>query len=144
MPRHRHPSVPNAIGWILLGRVTTDTGALAIVGPEMAGLFGDQWTARWLDEHGELLQTPHPDELSEGEIPVGVDGDLAVLASVFADGTYIVEGRMADAGDGAELCEIRIRLWICECTCHGEEDPAGHLCEGDCHDQDPAHDGDGG
>jgi hypothetical protein len=134
----RHPSVPAHLGWICLGRVTTDTAALAIVGPEVARQFGEQWTARLLDENGELLDPPREDALDEGEIEVGDDGDLAVLAGVFADGTYIVEGRMADSGDGAELREIRIRLWICECACHGDEDPAEHLCEGDCHDADPA------
>jgi hypothetical protein len=134
----RHPSVPDHLGWICLGKVTTDTAQLAIVGPEMAGVLSDQWTSHYLDEDGQPRDLPVDTPGPTGEIEVGDEGDLAVLADVFADGTYIVEGRMADAGDGAELREIRIRLWICECTCHGDEDPTDHLCEGDCHDANPA------
>lgn len=109
----RHTSVPDHLGSILLGRVSTDTGTIVIIAPEMAGLFGDKWTAQYIGEDGEQLVPPQMTMPDEGEIEVG-DNDVATLISVFADGAYIIEGRMADTGDGAELSEIRIRLWTCQ------------------------------
>lgn len=133
----RHPSVPDHIGWIHLGNVTTETGLLAIIDPAMAGLFGDQWTSRYIGQDGEPLPVNPDEALDDGETEVGDEGDTAVTVHVAVDGAWIVEGRMADQGDSAQLSEIRIRLWGCECTCHEGEDPTEHLCEGDCHDADP-------
>lgn len=133
----RHPSVPDYIGWIRLGVVTTDTAMLAFVAPEMSGLLSDIFMSHHLDEEGEPLPAELQTIDEDGEVELSDQGQRAVLAAVYADGAYIVEGRMADVGDGAELREIRIRLWICECTCHVGEEPDEHLCEGDCHDADP-------
>jgi hypothetical protein len=133
----RHPSVPDHLGWNHLGTVTAETAVLAIVDPGIAGLFGDHWASQYIGPDGEPLEVNPDEPLEDGEVQVGDEGDLAVTAAVYSDGAYIVEGRMADVGDGAELREIRIRLWICECTCHEGEEPAEHLCEGDCHDADP-------
>jgi len=140
----RHPSVPaNRTGWVHLGAVDTDTAMFAIVAPELAGILGDEWTARYLDEDGEAL--PAPDETPEHELvefeEIEVDGqDRAVLFTTHADGGYPVEGRFADLGGGhMSLTEVRIRIWVCECTCHGSTGRVD-TCEGDCHDEDPAPD----
>jgi hypothetical protein len=132
----RHPSVPDHIGWIHLGNVTTGTALIAIVAPEVAAVLGDTWTGRYLHDDGTQRDTPLPDVGEYEEVELG--DQSGVLVHVFADGMWIVEGRMADEDDHASLSEIRIRLWSCDCTCHDGEDPAEHLCQGDCHDADPA------
>jgi hypothetical protein len=137
----RHPSVPAGVTpWVHLGVVSTDTAMFAIVAPELAGILGDEWTARYLGDDGEQL--PAPDETPEHElvefeeIVVG-DHDTAVLFTTHADAGYPVEGRFADDGDGhMSLAEIRVRIVVCECTCHGETGRVD-TCEGDCHDADP-------
>lgn len=137
-------------GWIRLGIASTETGMLAIVAPECAGILGDDWIARYVGEDGELL--PEPSAPPEHELLqfeelelVGEEDTTAVLITVAADGGYLVEGRFGDPmGDGsAELTEIRIRLWACGCECHdGQGDDAAIVCDGDCHgdcqDDDPA------
>ena len=138
----RHPSVPeNLTRWVHIGVVSTGTAMFAIVAPELAGVLGDEWTSRYLDENGELL--PQPDETPEHElvqfedVPVGDEGDSAVLFTTGSDGDYLIEGRFGDIyGDGhMSLTEVRIRIWGCGCTCH-HGDPE-NMCEGDCHDSDP-------
>lgn len=141
----RHPSVPaNQTGWVKLGVVGTDTALIAIVAPEVAGILGDEWGSRYLDEDGEPLPPadgPAPEhELVEfEEFPIGDDDDHAVLFTTHADGGYLVEGRFGDVMDNgrAELLEVRIRLWYCECTCHDDADEPPE-CQGTCHDADPA------
>lgn len=139
----RHPSVPaSQTGWVPLGTVSTDTAMIAIVAPELAATLGDQWTARYLDDDGEPRE-PGPaqehDLIEFEEVPVG-DQDHAVLLAVHCDGGYLVEGKFADTpGGGAELTEVRIRLWACTCTCHDSD--AEPTCEGDCHDDDPGEPG---
>ena len=136
----RHPSVPgNLTEWIHLGVVSTDTAMFAIVAPEMAGILGDQWTSRYLDEDGEPREPDHQAEhelVQFEEMPVG-DEDTAVLFATGSDGGYAVEGRFGEMyGDGhMSLIEVRLRIWGCGCTCH-DEDP-GNTCDGDCHDEDP-------
>lgn len=134
----RHPSVPdNQTGWIPLGTATTDTAMFAIVAPEMAGVLGDDWTARYIGQDGEPLpepvETPEHELVQFEELEVG-DHDTAVLFATHIDGGYIVEGKFS----GAELIEVRMRLWACDCSCHDSDD--GDLtCDGDCHDEDPPH-----
>jgi hypothetical protein len=141
----RHPSVPGSLtGWVHLGAADTDTAMFAIVAPELAGILGDEWTARYLDEDGEerprdLDAGPELHELVEfEEILVGDQGDRAVLITTHSDGGYPVEGRFGDIyGDGhMSLIEVRLRIWVCECSCHGS---TGRIdtCDGDCHDEDP-------
>jgi hypothetical protein len=118
---------------------------IAVVAPEMAGLLGDEWTARYTDEDGEPGE-PGPqagEELAEHdlvefeEVEVG-DTDSAVLIATHMDAGFPVEGRFSeDPSDGSmTLIQVRIRLWVCECTCHPS---TGRIdtCEGDCHDADP-------
>jgi hypothetical protein len=136
----QHSSVPkNLTGWIRLGVVTTDTATFAIVGAELAGILGDDWSARYVDEDGEPLPDSEVrDEPVEfEEVPVG-DQDRAVLFTTHSDGGYLVEGRFGEMyGDGhMSLTEVRIRIWGCECTCH-EADPENNTCDGSCHDEDP-------
>jgi hypothetical protein len=140
----RHPSVPeNLTEWVHLGVVSTDTAMFAIVAPELAGILGDEWTSRYLDEDGEIREPagpaePEPEhELVEfEEIPV-CDQDHAVLFTTHSDGGYLVEGRFGEMyGDGdMSLTEVRIRIWGCDCSCH-DGDPE-NTCDGDCHDEDP-------
>jgi hypothetical protein len=141
MPRHH--SVPdNQTGWIRLGTVSTDTAMFAIVAPEMAGVLGDDWTARYLGEDGEPL--PPPARPSEHELvefeELDVGDDKAVLFTTHCDGGYLVEGRFGDiyGGGHMSLTEVRIRIWVCECTCHDSEPDGGATCDGDCHDEDPS------
>jgi hypothetical protein len=139
----RHPSVPdNRTEWVHLGAVDTDTAMFAIVAPELAGILGDEWTARYLDEDGEARPRdpdaePELHELVEfEEVEIDDDQDRAVLFTTHADGAYPVEGRFADIGGHMSLTEVRIRIWVCECTCHGSTGRVD-TCEGDCHDADP-------
>ena len=142
----RHPSVPaDQTGWIPLGTATTDTAMLAFVDPAFAGLLGDLWASRYLDEDGDPLprdnDAPEPEhEIIEfEEMDLGDEGDQAVLISTHSDGGWIVEGRLGDMyGEGRMvLMEVRVRVWYCGCSCHEDSDepPA---CTGDCHDEDPA------
>ena len=108
-----------------LGTVTTDTAMLAIVGPEMAGVLSDQWTARYLDADGEPLSHDGPPELHElvefEELELGDEGDRAVLVATSVDGGYVVEGRFADGH--MNLVEIRVSICDYLCGCHDRTPP---------------------
>jgi len=136
----RHPSKPSQTGWVRIGDVTTDTGMLAIVAPEVAGDLSDTWTARYLDDNGEPLPDlggPAEHDLTEFE-ELQLGDDTAILFATRIDGAYAVEARFIDTDGATELTEIRIRLWGCLCTCHGDgQDDGVTLCEGDCHNDDP-------
>jgi hypothetical protein len=143
----RHPSVPDdQTGWVRLGVVTTDAATIAIVGAEMAASLGDEWLGRYLGDDGKPLEIPKDDMGEFEEFEAGDDGDRAVMFTTHSDGGYVVEGRFGDLYGDDHLClmEVRIRIWGCLCTCHDGEPARENTCDGDCHDEDPAPDGDAG